>query len=158
MKNKKYKIKLPECKWCDAIGKHYSWQCKENPKNKCKHCGGSSHTSLMCQKKPRKRLKPEAEKTKYKRTETTREWYRLNPPDEKGLWYCYLQISPKCPFKLTRSTITLEHVRPKVRAPELKYETSNLKPSCMFCNSKKQSLDIEDLVAKHPHLKVYLNN
>lgn len=107
----------------------------------------------MCFNKPRKPLKKISDKRLNKKQETDREWYRLNPPDEHGLWYCYLGISPNCPVKLTRSTITLEHVKSKTRYPALIFVVSNLKPSCGPCNNLKQSLDIEDLVKTYPHLK-----
>jgi 5-methylcytosine-specific restriction endonuclease McrA len=144
-KDKKYKPKLPVCKFCGAICKHYSYACIKNPKNQCKYCGGTNHTSLMCLKKPRKPIRQESVKAQSKRTATSREWYRLNPPDNNGNWICYLQISPRCPRILTRETITLEHVKSKARHPGLKYDVNNLKPACEFCNKLKGSLDLEDL-------------
>ena len=99
----------------------------------------------MCFNKPRRPLKPSSDKTLHKKQETDRAWYAANPPDEKGLWYCYLNITPECPAKLTRSTITLEHVRSKVRAPELKFDITNLKPACSFCNALKGSKDLDEL-------------
>ncbi len=143
--DKKFKIKLPECSFCGAIAKHYGYQCRLNPKNQCKYCGESTHTSLMCLKKPRRPLKKESEKTKSKRIAVSREWFKLNPPSPKGTWECYLQISPECPRVLTRSTITLEHVKSRARHPELKYDITNLKPSCAPCNFLKGSLDVEEL-------------
>lgn len=144
-RDKKPKIKMPVCNFCGAVAKHYGYQCRENPKNICKYCGGRDHTSLMCQKKPRRPISNESAATKSKRTATSRLWYELNPPDASGLWYCYLRISPNCPYKLTRSTITLEHVKSKVRHPELRYEVTNLKPACSACNKLKGSLDVEEL-------------
>ena len=142
---KKPVIKMPVCAICGVVAKHYAYQCPQNPKNKCKYCGGTSHSTLMCQNKPRRPIKQESDKARSKRTKVSREWFKLNPPDEKGVWICYLQISPNCPVKLTRSTITLEHVKSKVRYPELKYEVSNLKPACGECNKLKGSLDLEEL-------------
>lgn len=144
-RDKKPQIKMPVCVYCGAIAKHYSYQCKQNPRNKCKYCGGTDHTSLMCLHKPRRPIANESAATKSKRTAVSRLWYELNPPDAKGLWYCYLRISPECPVVLTRSTITLEHVKSKVRHPELKYEVTNLKAACSPCNKLKGSLDIEEL-------------
>lgn len=144
-KDKKFKVNLPTCPHCGAVAKHYGYQCPKNPKNNCKYCGSSTHTTLMCLNKPRVPIRQESEKARSKRTATSREWYRLNPPDENGTWICYLQISPRCPRILTRSTITLEHVKSKVRHPELKYDVNNLKPACEFCNKLKGSLDLEDL-------------
>lgn len=144
-RNKKPKIKPVVCPFCEAVNKHYGYQCLKNPKNMCKFCGKTDHTSLMCLKKPRRPIKKESAKTLSKRTATRREWFKLNPPDDKGVWVCYLQISPECPIKLTRSTITLEHVRSKVRAPELKYDINNLRPACGYCNKLKGSLDLNEL-------------
>lgn len=111
----------------------------------CNYCGGDNHTSLMCFKKPRRRIKPISDKNKLKEQQTKREWFDLNPPNEKGLWFCYLGISPDCPRKLTRSTITLEHVKSKVRHPELKFDVTNLKPACSPCNALKGSRDVDEL-------------
>lgn len=111
----------------------------------CKYCGSDKHTSLMCFNKPRKRIKQVSDKKLHKKQEVDRLWYELNPPDEKGLWYCYLRISPECPGWLTRSTINLEHVKSKARYPELRYEVTNLKPACTHCNELKGSKDIDEL-------------
>lgn len=113
--------------------------------NKCKHCGSEMHYSLMCFNKPRRRIKPISDKNKLKEQQTKREWFELNPPNEKGLWYCYLRISPLCPWVLTRSTITLEHVRSRARHPELKFDVTNLKPACTQCNKLKGSRDVDEL-------------
>lgn len=115
---------------------------KNNP---CKYCGSELHTSLMCFNKPRRPLKQESDKTQAKRITVSRLWFELNPPDARGLWYCYLRISPDCPYQLTRSTIRLEHVRSKVRYPALKYEVTNLLPACEHCNKMKGSRDLEDI-------------
>lgn len=136
---------MPVCPYCGAVAKHYGYQCRDNPKNKCNTCGSSYHSSLMCPNKARRPLKKESDKTKSRRTAVSRLWFELNPPDARGLWYCYLRISPDCPHKLTRSTITLEHVKSKVRYPELKFEVTNLKPACSPCNKLKGSLDVEEL-------------
>src|SRR3990167_1544243 len=113
--------------------------------NKCKYCDSTLHYSIQCFLKPRRPLKPISDKTLSKKQECDRAWYAANPPDSKGLWYCYLNITPECPIKLTRSTITLEHVRSKVRALELKYDITNLKPACSPCNKLKGSRDVDEL-------------
>ena len=110
----------------------------------------------MCPNKKRRPLRHSSEKRVHKKQETDRLWYELNPPNERGLWFCYLRISPHCPKKLTSSTITLEHVRSKARYPELIFVVTNLKPACEYCNALKGSLDLEDLVVKYPHLNIYL--
>lgn len=114
-------------------------------KNKyCDGCG-VTHSTIMCFNKPRRAIKKEADKTRDKRTEVSRLWFELNPPDSRGVWYCYLRISPQCHIKLTRSTIRLEHVKSKVRYPELKYEVTNLKEACDPCNKMKGSRDLEEI-------------
>ena len=141
---KKYRVKLPSCKHCGAIGKHYSYQCPRSPK-KCKFCGGIGHGALTCSQKPRKFIKKESNKYRKKRQDTSRAWYRANPPDSNGNWVCYLQIATECPRILTRETITLEHVKPKVRYPELRFDISNLKPACSLCNKEKASRELHEL-------------
>lgn len=118
----------------------------------CKHCGSSLHTSLMCFFKPRKAIKHEAIKSYEKRKTVALEWYADNPPNSSGQWECYLQISSSCPIFVTRETITLEHVKSKARYPGLRYDKTNLKPACQYCNKIKGSRDIEDLIKLHPHL------
>ena len=84
-------------------------------------------------------------------------WYKVNPPNEDGKWECYLQISSLCPRYLSKSLLTLEHVQPKVKAPELKYDISNIRPSCSWCNKMKGSRTIEKLAKIWPHLAIYID-
>lgn len=144
-RDKKATIKLPVCKYCDAVAKHYSYQCIYNPKNHCKHCQGTNHTSMTCPSKPRPQLRQEARKTREKRVAVSHEWFKLNPPDNDGLWHCYLRVSPECPYELTRATIQLEHKKSKARHPELRYDVTNLAPACAPCNKLKGSLDFDEL-------------
>lgn len=153
---KRYEVQLPVCKYCGAVGRHYSYQCPNNPDNACKYCGSPYHKSIQCFEKPRKPIRKESIVSLSKRTQTSREWFKQNPPDERGRWFCYLRISPDCPHVLTRSTIQLEHVRSKVRRPDLKYDIDNLKPSCHSCNRQKASRSVEDLTELFPHLTIYL--
>ena len=133
---------------------------KSNP---CKTCQSTWHTKAFCPqnrtplKQSTKRIKPMSDKTRAKSQVRDQAWFEQNPPNERGIWFCYLNISKRCEFKLTRSTIQLEHVSAKVRAPELKYDITNLMPSCAPCNSLKQSLSIKELVSfGHSHLQKYL--
>lgn len=125
-------------------------------KSKCKTCGSNLHYTYQCFQTQKKRIRPESYKVEVKRTETSRQWFELNPEDSRGRWFCYLYISPQCPKVLTRSTINLEHVRSKARYPELKFDVTNLRASCSFCNKLKGSLDLEDLLGDFPHLAVYI--
>lgn len=137
----------------------------------CKWCGSDQHTSFYCYKKvnkpiahstkplkrPIKPIRHESYKSKQKREATSALWYKINQPDSRGYWYCYLCISPRCLYRLDRMDVTLEHVRSKARAKHLQYDVNNLRPACSFCNEKKRSLDLIDLVAEFPHLQVYID-
>lgn len=106
--------------------------------------------------KPRKPLAKESPKTRRLRRYTANDWFRLNPPDENGEWECWLQISTLCPKQVIRETITLEHVYPKVRYPELKFAVENIKPSCSFCNKMKSSKTPEDLARAFHHIAILI--
>lgn len=111
----------------------------------CKYCEGTDHYSINCFQKPRHAIKKISNKTLNKKQIVDRLWYETNPPDDKGTWTCYLQLTKQCPIKLTRSTIQLEHVKSKVRHPELKFEATNLKPACSWCNRMKGSLNADEI-------------
>ena len=133
----------------------------------CKHCGDTGHYAITCFSKPRKvperksyfrsvSKKPipsESDKTKKKRLSTRRRFFRQYPD---GKFECYLQISIKCTKAMNTRTVLLEHVMPRVRYPQYKYEVKNIKPSCSWCNGLKGSLEIKDLVKSYPHLQKYL--
>lgn len=121
-------------------------------KKYCNDCG-VTHTSIMCFKKPRRRIRSEATKTKNKRQQTTRDWFKANPPNEKGVWFCYLGIDKKCPNKLTRTTVRLEHVKSKARHQELKYDITNIKPACDYCNKLKGSLSADEAWEKYGRIR-----
>lgn len=123
---------------------------------KCKWCGGTNHSSLMCFSKPRQRIRNTSIKTEQLEIEAKLQWFEANPSDENGNWICYLKIHPLCPVVLTRDTITQEHVKPKQRYPELKYVISNRRPSCKFCNRLKSGQSIETLAKTYPHLQKLL--
>jgi len=106
---------LKQCKWCgDEQPSHYAYQCFDHPKRGIKaHVskGGTKH-HLTWQRYRRK-------------------WFRENPQD---YYVCYLCNKSLMPYETT-----LDHVIPRSRAPELRYEFSNLKPCCYTCNSDKGS-------------------
>lgn len=122
------------------------------PKKPCRYCEGMGHWSFQCFQKPRKGIEPESRMAKKQRISTATRWFRQNPPDQDGYWYCYLRISSMCPVKLTRRLVTLEHVYPKVKRPDLKYNTRNIKPACPFCNKLKGSRTVQQLSKAFPHL------
>ena len=86
-----------------------------------------------------------SDKTRAKSQIRDRDWFKQNPPDESGVWICYLRIHPKCPMLLNRTELQLEHVKSKARYPELRYDVQNLKPSCAFCNQYKGSQDLDQI-------------
>lgn len=83
-----------------------------------------------------------------KRLKLRDEWFELNPPDKEGYWYCYLRISPNCPYRLDKKTVQQEHVLSKTRRPDLKYDVTNLRPACDPCNKLKGSLNYDDELGK----------
>jgi 5-methylcytosine-specific restriction endonuclease McrA len=127
--HKPFKIRIPECSHCGSFGKHYSWQCPQ---------------------KPQAVLRTESPKAKAKRVETSNLWYELNPPDNRGNWRCYLRISPDCPKYVNRATINLEHVLPRVKYRELKYDVANIRPACRSCNKLKGPWTLEQLAETYP--------
>ena|ERR1019366_3790055 len=129
----------------------------------CTFCGKFGHYQTFCRSKPNKAIKQastpirkESVKSRGRRIETANKWFKKNPPDEDGHWICYLQISSLCPVKLDRGMLSLEHVEPKVKRPDLKYNTDNIRPSCSFCNKMKGSRTLEQLARIWPHLIKYL--
>lgn len=102
------------------------------------------------------KIKQESDKAKAKRLATKRKWLRQNPPNQFGQWECYLKISKYCLGTMDITTLTLEHVEPKVKAPEKKYDIKNIKPSCSWCNKMKGSQSLEKLSETYPHLKADL--
>lgn len=126
----------------------------------CKVCNSKYHTpGYHKPKKPLKHtpLKLESDKTRAKRRGMAAKWFRKNPPGMDGYWYCYLQISSLCPYRLNRSIVTLEHVYPKVKRPDLKFEIKNIKPGCSFCNKLKGSNTPEQLAKSFPHIAIMIS-
>ena len=124
---------------------------------KCKNCGQIGHYQTFCFYQVHEPIKKESEKAKVKRIMTKRRWLKENPPDENGQWTCYLQISAYCLKKLTKYTLTLEHVEAKVRRQELKYNTKNIRPACSWCNKLKGSRSLAELAIDFPHVKQTIN-
>lgn len=142
-------------------------------KKACKNCGDEFNqyntTQTLCarcsyekyqnqSRRPRKAIRKVSKKTEQKEIDAKYAWFDANPPDENGHWFCYLMIHPLCPYVLDRSTITQEHVKPKQRYPELKYDITNRKPSCSPCNALKSGRSLESLAKLYPHLQNVVDN
>lgn len=84
------------------------------------------------------------------------EWIKNNPPNLNGNWICYLQISTLCLQRLDKQTLTLEHIVPKGRGEEYRYNENNIKPACAPCNGLKGSQTLESLAKTYPHLRKYI--
>ena len=124
-----FTAKLPTCKHCGAVGKHYSWQCPHQPT---------------------KPMRKESQKSRARRIRTAKTWHELNPPNAYGLWECYLRIAPNCPIWVNKQTLTLEHVEAKVRNIARKYDVTNIRPACEHCNKLKGSWSLQDLAETYP--------
>lgn len=104
--------------------------------------------------KSKTRIKQESDKAKTKRLDTKRKWLKQNPPNPSGKWECYLKISDYCLKSVDITTLTLEHVEPKVKSPHKKYDVKNIKPSCSWCNKLKGSKTLEQLKKTYPQLNI----
>lgn len=111
--------------------------------NTCKLCGATGHTKFRCKLKPRTPIKRTKLKTHGKHyylwIETRDRWLEQN----KAPYYnCYI-----CGKVLTRSQLTLDHIKSRSRNPELRYKLSNLAACCGPCNIAKGSKDINQEAA-----------
>lgn len=95
-------------------------------------------------KPPKRRLRREAVKTRQKRQETSTEWFKINPPDEHGYWYCYISKHPFCPKRLTIETLVLEHDISKARDKSRQHDITNIFPACEWDNKAKGSKSAEE--------------
>lgn len=129
-------IKIKPCKWCEGTN-HQSFQCFKRPKKV------SSVTKITKEKKPIARRKPIKSKPDYRWLATRREYFRLNPPDHSGFYYCKITpcLLPGVP--MLRAEVELDHIIPKSHDLSLKYVLSNLRPSHGLCNREKGSLSDE---------------
>lgn len=71
--------------------------------------------------------------------ETRGQFIQDNPPDQYGFWYCALRVSDMCLGRMDIDQLTVDHIIPRSRAPELRHEPSNLQPACVYCNKEKGS-------------------
>lgn len=127
------------------------------PKRNCKWCGSKEHYQTFCRQRPQKAIK--VNQKPLKRTPIKKvgkqtnkwlsyrqEWFKLNPPDKDGYYYCYLRTTPLCLGKMWINETTLDHVIPKgsLKGRNLAFNEDNIKPACMPCNSDKGSQSLEN--------------
>lgn len=118
-------------------------------KQYCDNCG-ITHTSLQCFKKPRAALKNRKAINRFgkeygKWRETRGAFIQANPPDQYGFWYCALNLSEHCLRRMDIDQLTVDHIVPRSRSPELRHEQSNLQPACLYCNKEKGSKTVDNL-------------
>ena len=121
-----YKRQLPKtCKYCgEENPRHWPFQCFKNPKRKKYSINKIGKVA--------------------KQMQSVREvWFRENPPNGE-YYYCYLGISNYCPNRLLPIETFLDHVKPRSRFPELRYDLLNLMPICYWCNTLKGSKSLEE--------------
>jgi len=69
-----------------------------------------------------------------------RTWKKKHPPNDEGFYECWL-----CGKWVLPNEITLDHVIPRSRRPDLVFEETNIKPACWTCNTLKGSKVIDSL-------------
>lgn len=130
----------------------------QTPKKPCKYCGLMGHYPYACYQNPKRALKA-LKRTELKRStkpinkigKTTKQWFitratwiRHNPPTIDGqYWECYLHIHPWCPGRVDIKTLTLDHVVSRSHDASLRFNLSNLRPACKYCNSEKGSKSLD---------------
>ncbi len=119
---------------------------QNTPNKPCKHCSevDPTHWPYQCFKNPKQRKTP---KTMGKYTKqwiiTRKTWIRNNPPDDRGYYKCYLNISPFCPSWMLQREMTLDHVIARSRDASKRYAADNLRPACYPCNTLKGSQSVD---------------
>lgn len=83
-----------------------------------------------------------------KLTRIRKRWRKLNPPNHQGYYTCAL-----CFRWVHESEMSLDHILPRSRRPDLVLEITNLQPTHYLCNSKKGSRIYES----HPWTKTSFN-
>lgn len=111
----------------------------------CTYCHKDGHTAFLCPQKPRKRI--ETTKPMKKMGKVAKKWKETRRvymgSDE--VWSCVIGGA-----RLTRETVTIDHIISRGRDPSKRYELDNLQPLCYFHNQEKGSLSMEQYLAKKP--------
>lgn len=134
------------------------------PKKPCKFCGKTGHFPSGCRLNPKKAMKRGSGMKRSRMNKdgkqtkqwfiTRATWIRKNPPDENGYWYCYLNIHPWCPRRLTIDTdlvskevglLTIDHIVARTRDYSKRFSQDNLRPACSYCNEMKGSKSLDQV-------------
>lgn len=103
---------------------------------KCNLC---SYNSLS-NKRPIKRMGKVAKQWSVIRNQ----WIKRNPPSHNGYYKCYY-----CQLPVHIDEVQVDHKQSRTRHPELRYELSNLVPTCAFDNIQKGSMGVEEYLSKY---------
>lgn len=116
---------------------------------KCKHCRKDGHTAFNCPQRPRKTLQT---KTRLKSGRYTAAYRRLREEffeyHEKDVYYCFYCKHIGLDNPMPRKTTQVEHFYSKARRPDLRFEMSNLVPSCSYHNKDKGSMNGPEYLQK----------
>lgn len=63
-----------------------------------------------------------------------KKWLKNHPPNHQGYYTCYI-----CLRQIPAEEITLDHVIPRSRRPDLVFDENNVRPACGQCNTDKGS-------------------
>ena len=131
----------------------FQTQSNSTKNNKhCMVCDETGHTSFYCPRKARTPLKTvtqlkQAGKYHNRFNQAKRIWYANNPPNHEGYYFCIYCGKPitRVPELLEQGValVTIDHRLSRGDRPDLRYEQSNLAPSCWDCNKSKGSKSIE---------------
>lgn len=97
----------------------------------CKNCGSEWHTKFKCPYLERKGLAKIGRQGK-RINSAVRKWKRQQEANHEGYFECYM-----CHKWIKYQEA--EHVKSKVRHPELRADQTNFKHTCDDCNAKKGS-------------------
>lgn len=106
----------------------------------CKYCGvAGTHLEFTCFQRPKKPI-PKTGKITKKWLKHRSAWIKRHTVADR-VWFCYI-----CKTRLTRSTLTLDHIQSRSSRPDLRFVDSNLAPCCYTCNSKKGSQSVDNFI------------
>jgi len=109
----------------------------------CRYCLKTGHTAFYCPSRPRKPL--QAKKPMRKRGKHFKQWMETRDKwleqNKAPYHFCYI-----CNKMMTRTQLTLDHIKSRARHPELRYKLSNLAPCCAPCNTAKGSRSLEEFL------------